>query len=413
MLYWPGSADDGTVTFYGNVIASLGINYNRGLVPLGGIIAVASHLAGSYVLPVTGAISTDGWMRADGATVPAGQGSPLEGDAVPNLTSSTFILGTDGSGAGVSPDDDPLSGASGGANSSTPASATASWSSSTVNTAFTTQTWSGSGSFSRLDFNTNQTSHTHTANAHTHDLTHSHSMKHVHEFAIWKYYQTGKLQYQQNDTYDYNQSELTLPEYVVDTRSVQSGAGVSVAYVTDQGSSSYPVTITIGSPTIITRVSHGLNNGTLITLNTTGALPSGLITGDSYYVVNATMDDFQIAYTSGGSAINTTGTQSGTQSFYVNAKYYTAGVVGENGNGSTARTATEVAISGWPVGSTDSGPNTAVFTGFQTVGISHTLTGGGASFDKTVMNTDQISHTHTITDIRPKYIAAVYLIRVK
>ena len=73
------------------------------------------------------------------------------------------------------------------------------------------------------------------------------------------------------------------------------------------------VTITIASPAVITS-SVNLPNGSSIQLGTTGALPSGLSTNTTYYVINVSGTTFNLAATPGGTAINTTGTQSGTQS---------------------------------------------------------------------------------------------------
>ena len=73
------------------------------------------------------------------------------------------------------------------------------------------------------------------------------------------------------------------------------------------------VTITIASPAVITS-SVNLPNGSSIQLGTTGALPSGLSTNTTYYVINVSGTTFNLSLTPGGAAINTTGTQSGTQS---------------------------------------------------------------------------------------------------
>jgi hypothetical protein len=70
-------------------------------------------------------------------------------------------------------------------------------------------------------------------------------------------------------------------------------------------------TVTIASPGVFT---GNLRDGTAVTLNTTGALPTGLAVGTVYYVVNSTGTTFNLSATYGGAAITTTGTQSGTQS---------------------------------------------------------------------------------------------------
>jgi hypothetical protein len=72
-----------------------------------------------------------------------------------------------------------------------------------------------------------------------------------------------------------------------------------------------PVTVTIASPGVFSWTAHGLVAGTPIKFSTTGALPTGLTAGTTYYVVNPTTDAFSVAATPGGAAIATTGTQSG------------------------------------------------------------------------------------------------------
>jgi hypothetical protein len=73
-------------------------------------------------------------------------------------------------------------------------------------------------------------------------------------------------------------------------------------------------TVTIASPGVVTKTAHGLENTMAVTLSTTGALPTGLVAGTIYYVINKTANTFQLAATSGGVAINTSGSQSGVHS---------------------------------------------------------------------------------------------------
>lgn len=70
-------------------------------------------------------------------------------------------------------------------------------------------------------------------------------------------------------------------------------------------------TVTIAAPGVFTKTAHGLVNGNTLTLKTTGALPTGLLATKTYYVVGAAANTFNLALTSGGAAITTTGTQSG------------------------------------------------------------------------------------------------------
>lgn len=77
-------------------------------------------------------------------------------------------------------------------------------------------------------------------------------------------------------------------------------------------------TVTIASPGVFTLVAHGLNIGQPVSFTTTGALPTGLTAGTTYYVIAAgfTADTFEVSATIGGSAVNTTGSQSGTHSLF-------------------------------------------------------------------------------------------------
>jgi hypothetical protein len=73
------------------------------------------------------------------------------------------------------------------------------------------------------------------------------------------------------------------------------------------------VSISIASPAVVTATVN-VPNGTAIQFNTTGALPTGLIPGQTYYAINSTGTTFNVASTATGSAINTSGSQSGIQS---------------------------------------------------------------------------------------------------
>jgi len=77
-------------------------------------------------------------------------------------------------------------------------------------------------------------------------------------------------------------------------------------------------TVTIASPAVLTTPNatglfSGPPNDATIDFTTTGALPSPLVVGTTYYVVNIlSPTTFQISTSNGGAAITTTGTQSGT-----------------------------------------------------------------------------------------------------
>jgi hypothetical protein len=73
------------------------------------------------------------------------------------------------------------------------------------------------------------------------------------------------------------------------------------------------VTLTIASPCVIT-LSNLLAEGTAIQLATTGSLPTGLSTGTTYYLRNVDGATANLSATPTGAVINTSGSQSGTQS---------------------------------------------------------------------------------------------------
>jgi len=78
------------------------------------------------------------------------------------------------------------------------------------------------------------------------------------------------------------------------------------------------ITVTIASPAVVSLTNHSLVAGSPISFTTTGDLPTGVVAGTKYYVIAAglTANNFQFSATLGGSAINTSGTQSGTHSVY-------------------------------------------------------------------------------------------------
>lgn len=78
------------------------------------------------------------------------------------------------------------------------------------------------------------------------------------------------------------------------------------------GTFDQPFTVTIASPGVVTYSGASLVDNTAVILQTTGALPTGLSVGIVYYVVNSLGSTFNLATTPGGTAIITTGTQSGT-----------------------------------------------------------------------------------------------------
>ena len=102
------------------------------------------------------------------------------------------------------------------------------------------------------------------------------------------------------------------------------GQSLTLAFlVTNQTASAQTATITIATPAVIT-VTTAPANGTPVFFGTTGALPTGLTAGTVYYVINASSTTFNVAATVGGSAIATSGTQSGTHTATFYGLYNTA-----------------------------------------------------------------------------------------
>lgn len=79
-------------------------------------------------------------------------------------------------------------------------------------------------------------------------------------------------------------------------------------------------TVTIASPGVITLYGHGLTWKDQVLLATTGALPTGLSADTYYYVIPINEDTFSLSATSTGTAITTTGTQSGTHYIATDAR---------------------------------------------------------------------------------------------
>jgi len=72
------------------------------------------------------------------------------------------------------------------------------------------------------------------------------------------------------------------------------------------------VTTSIANPCVVTQTGHSRVAGDKVVLSTTGALPTGLVVGTTYYVVNPSTNTYNLSATSGGVAITTSGSQSGT-----------------------------------------------------------------------------------------------------
>lgn len=103
-------------------------------------------------------------------------------------------------------------------------------------------------------------------------------------------------------THDYNDKDLNI------------GFGTPLLVETDEGE----VTISISTPTLITKTSHGHKTGDMVQFSTTGALPTGLAINTDYFVIKVNDNTFNLASSYinafNNVKVNTSGTQSGTQS---------------------------------------------------------------------------------------------------
>lgn len=79
-------------------------------------------------------------------------------------------------------------------------------------------------------------------------------------------------------------------------------------------------TITIAAPGVVTTSAHGLATGQIVYFTTTGALPTGLAAATRYFAIVLTATTFTLATSLAnalaGTAITTSGTQSGTHTVY-------------------------------------------------------------------------------------------------
>jgi hypothetical protein len=74
-------------------------------------------------------------------------------------------------------------------------------------------------------------------------------------------------------------------------------------------------TITIAAPAVLT-LKYALSNGSIVKLTTTGALPTGLSVGTTYYVINSSGTTCNLSNTLNGSAIITSGSQNGVHTVH-------------------------------------------------------------------------------------------------
>ena len=121
-----------------------------------------------------------------------------------------------------------------------------------------------------------------------------------------------------------------VPTIVISTSKIEetpvapSAIGISVPTVPSVSNSTSVkgfteisgVSISIASPCVVTSAGHGISDHEIIKFTTTGVLPTGLTAFTYYYCDYINGDTFRITSSIGGANINTSGSQSGTQSVW-------------------------------------------------------------------------------------------------
>ncbi|MER9762425.1 hypothetical protein [Mesorhizobium sp. M0138] len=81
-------------------------------------------------------------------------------------------------------------------------------------------------------------------------------------------------------------------------------------------------TVTIASPGVVTETAHGRSTGDAIQFATTGALPTGLVAATTYFLNVIDANTYNLRLTPESANINTSGTQSGTHSIVQFGTHY-------------------------------------------------------------------------------------------
>jgi hypothetical protein len=91
------------------------------------------------------------------------------------------------------------------------------------------------------------------------------------------------------------------------------------------------VTVSIASPAVVSWQNHRLPVGASFQFTTDGDLPTGITADTTYYVISAGygQNSFEFSATSGGSAVNTSGTQDGNHTVTRTMPTYQIGIVSD------------------------------------------------------------------------------------
>lgn len=155
---------------------------------------------------------------------------------------------------------------------------------------------------------------------------------------------------------------------------------------------SQTVTISNANPAVLT-VTNTRNlpqNGAPVRLTTSGALPTGLQTGTTYWVINASGTTFNLSATRGGSAIATSSAGSGTHTVasapyekgindpsHIDVEVVGAGgSAAAQGNGGTSSFGSHLSCTGGSQGTTGTGAKQAGGLGGAATGADFSIPGG-------------------------------------
>jgi len=110
------------------------------------------------------------------------------------------------------------------------------------------------------------------------------------------------------DNLNFSSSNVAETDYAAYNNSTSYSIGDRVILV----SPSATVAMTVAAPCVVTWTAHGQPVNTPIKFSTTGALPTGIVAGTTYWITSVTADTFTFSKKKGGADIVATGTQSGT-----------------------------------------------------------------------------------------------------
>ena len=147
------------------------------------------------------------------------------------------------------------------------------------------------------------------------------------------------------------------------------------------------VTMTIASPCVVTWTAHGLRDKMPIKFTTTGALPTGITEGTTYYIKYIDANTFNLSATPGGTNVNTSGSQSGTHT----------GICAPHGDGDGSTTFNKPDLRGRvPVGRDDMGGTAASRVTSAGSGINGNVPGASGGAETVSLTSAQNgSHTHS------------------